>query len=101
MQGHRFEPWSGKIPHASEQLSLCATTTEPVLQSPRGTTPEAQRLEPVLCNKRNHGNEKPAHHNKDPTQNFPSGTVVKNLPVNAGDTGSRPGLGRSHMTQSN
>ena len=26
-----FEPWSGKIPHAVEQLSLCATTTEPVL----------------------------------------------------------------------
>ena len=27
--GHRFDPWSGKIPHASEQLSPCATTTEP------------------------------------------------------------------------
>ena len=25
------EPWSGKIPHAAEQLSPCATTTEPVL----------------------------------------------------------------------
>ena len=24
-----FEPWSGKIPHAAEQLSLCTTTTEP------------------------------------------------------------------------
>ena len=30
-RGHRFKPWSGKIPHAAEQLSLCATTTEPVL----------------------------------------------------------------------
>ena len=29
--GHRFEPWSGKIPHALEQLSLCTTTTEPML----------------------------------------------------------------------
>ena len=28
---------------------------------------------------------------------FPSGTVVKNPPANAGDTGSSPGLGRSHM----
>ena len=28
-QGHGFEPWSRKIPHAAEQLSLCATTTEP------------------------------------------------------------------------
>ena len=32
--GHRFEPWSRKIPHATEQLSLCATTTEPALYSP-------------------------------------------------------------------
>ena len=30
-RGHRFEPWSGKIPHAVEQLSPCATTTEPAL----------------------------------------------------------------------
>ena len=30
-RGHGFEPWSGKIPHAVEHLSLCATTTEPVL----------------------------------------------------------------------
>ena len=27
--------------------------------------------------------------------------MVKNLPANAGDTGSSPGLGRSHMPQSN
>jgi len=26
-----FDAWSGKIPHAAEQLSLWATTTEPVL----------------------------------------------------------------------
>ena len=26
--GHRFELWSGKIPHATEQLSPRATTTE-------------------------------------------------------------------------
>ena len=31
MQGTQFEPWSRKIPHAVEQLSLCATTTEPAL----------------------------------------------------------------------
>ena len=28
---------------------------------------------------------------------FPGGAVVENLPTNAGDTGSSPGLGRSHM----
>ena len=32
---------------------------------------------------------------------FPGGAMVKNLPANAGDTGSSPGLGRSHMPQSN
>ena len=32
---------------------------------------------------------------------FPGGAVVENLPSNAGDTGSSPVLGRSHMLQSN
>ena len=32
---------------------------------------------------------------------FPGGTVVENLPANAGDTGLSPGLGRSHMPRSN
>ena len=34
-------------------------------------------------------------------EDFPGGTVVKNLPVNAGDTGSIPGSGEFHMPQSN
>ena len=34
------------------------------------------------------------------TQGFPGGTVVKNPPANAGDTGSSPGPGRSHMPRS-
>ena len=32
---------------------------------------------------------------------LPGGTVVKNPPANAGDTGSIPGPGRSHMPRSN
>ena len=32
---------------------------------------------------------------------FPGDTVVKNPPANAGDMGSSPGPGRSHMPQSN
>ena len=32
---------------------------------------------------------------------FPGGTVVKNLPANAGDTDLSPGPGRSHMPRSN
>ena len=34
-------------------------------------------------------------------RDFPGGTVVKNPPANAGDTGSSPGPGRSHMPRSN
>ena len=45
-KGHGFEPWSGKILHAKEQLSPCATTTE------------IQSLEPKLCNKRSLGTTK-------------------------------------------
>ena len=32
---------------------------------------------------------------------FPGGAVVENLPANAGETGSSPGPGRSHMPRSN
>ena len=32
---------------------------------------------------------------------FLGGAVVKNPPANAGDTGSSPGPGRSHMLRSN
>ena len=32
---------------------------------------------------------------------FPGGAVVKNPPASAGDMGSSPGLGRSHMLRSN
>ena len=34
-------------------------------------------------------------------EDFPGGAVVKNPPANAGYTGSIPGPGRSHRSQSN
>ena len=34
-------------------------------------------------------------------QDFPGSRVDKNLPVNDGDTGLFPGMGRFHMPQSN
>ena len=37
---------------------------------------------------------------KTKAEGFPGGAVVENLPANAGDTGSSPGLGRSHMPRS-
>ena len=38
---------------------------------------------------------------KTTMRGFPGAAVVENLPANAGDTGSSPGLGRSHMPWSN
>ena len=52
-RGHGFEPWSGKIPHAAEQLGPWATTTEPA------------PLEPVLRNKRGRDSERPAHRDEE------------------------------------
>ena len=40
-RGHRFEPWSGKIPHAMEQLSLPAATTE--AHAPRARAPQQEK----------------------------------------------------------
>ena len=34
-------------------------------------------------------------------EGFPGGAVVENPPANAGDMGSSPGLGGSHMPRSN
>ena len=40
--------------------------------------------------------------NKDvDLEGFPGGAVVKNPPANAGDRGSSPGPGRSHVPRSN
>ena len=48
--GHGFNPWSRKIPHSVEQLSLGVTTSEPMCC--KYWSPQA--LEPALCNKRSH-----------------------------------------------
>ena len=52
-RGHMFELWSGKIPHAAEQLGPWATTTEPA------------RLERVLRNKRGRDSERPEHRDEE------------------------------------
>ena len=38
-----------------------------------------------------------SYHVKEQEWDFPGGTVVKNPPANAGNMGSSPGPGRSHM----
>ena len=46
-------------------LSLRSRAHEPQLLSPCATTTEPACLEPVLCNKRSHRHEKPAHRNEE------------------------------------
>ena len=52
-RGRGFEPWSGRIPHATEQLGPWATIAEPA------------RLEPVLRNKRGRDSDRPAHRDEE------------------------------------
>ena len=50
-RGHGFNPWSKEIPQATEQLSLRATTTEPIccnFRRPRTTMEQPSRCE-VQC----------------------------------------------------
>ena len=68
-------------------------------------TPNSQRnLEKEKCSWRNHASRlqtiPESYSNQDSMLGFPGGAVVENLPANAGDTGSSPGLGRSHMPRS-
>ena len=76
---------------ALQWLGLCAFTAEGSGSSPgRGTN----ILQATWC-----GQKK--ERKKEKKRDFPGGTVVKNPPANAGDTGSTPGPGRSHMPRSN
>ena len=59
---HRFDPWSGKIPHAAEQLRLChnywARTLGPTScndWSPRALEPHTTTTEPT-CSRATHHN---------------------------------------------
>ena len=52
-RGCKFDPWSGTISHAVEQLSWWARPQPLSLLS----------LQPVLCHKRSHRGEKPTRHN--------------------------------------
>ena len=70
-RGRGFSPWSGKIPHAAEQLSPCTTSTEPECcdcWSPHTWS---------LCSAASHRNEKPAH----PTKSSPCSRQLEKAPV--------------------
>ena len=61
---HRFYPWSGKIPHPLEQLSLGATTTEACV--PRAHA--VQQEKPPQWEAHAPQLEKSPHSNEDPKQ---------------------------------
>ena len=66
---HGFDSGSRKIPHALEQLSSRATTTEPTCEGPRAAITEPVCLEPVSWNKRSHCNQRePKQSNEYPDQ---------------------------------
>ena len=76
-----MSPW----PHASKRL-----VSSPRPRAPNSTwSPDQQQCHLSLRNLF-----------KTQTLGFPGGAVVEGLPANAGDTGSSPGLGRSHVPQS-
>ena len=78
--------------HQDPALSNCLQT--PVLDVP-GQTTSKTRIQHHPSKK------KKQQQQKNMLQGFPGGAVVGNPPANAGDTGSSPGPGRSHMPQSN
>ena len=62
--------------------------------------PNTWRLNSTLLNNREI-TEEIKEETKKYLEGFPGGTVVESLPADAGDTGSSPGLGGSHMPRSN
>ena len=69
---------------------------------PRG---KARRMVPFICPlltwPKANLEEHITHPQDRALAGFRGGAVVENLPANAGDAGSSPGLGRSHMPRSN
>ena len=60
-RGHRFDPWSGKIPYAAEERSPCSTNTEPLGRNYQAHVLQLlnlMHLQPVLCNKRRKARKK-------------------------------------------
>ena len=88
-----FGPWTGKTPHAKEQLSLCAPTIEPVLWSLRATTAEA-RMPCSLCFAAAEVTPRRSLYTAT-REGCPPSLGGQEYACNAGDWGAIPGSGRS------
>lgn len=62
VQGHRLDPWAGKVPPATEQLSLAATPTEAGALEP-GATATAAHMPEGLCSATGAPTVRPTHRN--------------------------------------
>ena len=71
---------------------------KPGLFVPNYTQQAAQHRGVLFCLKKKK-KESTIKSVKNLLRDFPGGPVVKNPPANAGDTGSLPGPGRSHLLQ--
>ena len=93
---------------AAKLLQSCPTLCDPRDSSPPGSPVpgilQARTLEWVAINQTSKTHLGGPHRSTGKKRYglaFPGGPVVKNLPTNAGDMGSIPGPGRSHMQWSN
>ena len=59
--GHRFDPWSRRIPHATGQLSLCDTLASPCSSNYELQPLDPCALEPRIRTKKSHCDETPMH----------------------------------------
>lgn len=97
--GMGWIPWSWKIPYATGKLSLFSRTRE----TNEELSHHKERAAPAYCNLEKARSNKDRHHShhlkkkKKVKGDFPGCPVFGNLPVNGGDIGSIPGLGRLHM----
>ena len=84
---HRFNPWSGKIPHASGQLSQSTTRTEPTRSTWAGSSPCSPQLEkawaqqwrPSTAKKFKNNNLKNCDMSSNPTPTGEPGSVAVSL----------------------
>ena len=85
------------VPGGGETIKLAVLR----LQGLTGFLQWEERRKPDYMDKRVDGGEVAKGNMRNVSWGFPGGAMVENLPANAGDTGSSPGLGRSHMPRSN
>ena len=77
-----------------------SNTASLLIRTPGFQEPEMS-FSAIICHSHNYTSSRYNYpHFKDKIQDLPGDPVVKNLPANAGDTGSIPGPGWSHMLQS-